>query len=1692
MRQFSTVSEHDLGRGIDARSSEALIESGFWEDILNGDTLEKRLKKRKGYQGYAGYVPLRVTASTYSTGGGENLSLSFDPSIDLSSIRSTPLVVYGRNSSDNTLGEGLFTSDAVAYFPEFNSDPRKTLEVGSNTLTLDSSDHALDTSDIFVGIAESLDTLNLSNELIEVDEVRVDQTTHEVDLDYINGTGSTIPILVYYSDKQAVSGEVFISSPVSIAATTTDTLTVSAGTHGLNNFNIISKIYIDDGTENIEIGADLVTVDPSTGEVNVTLTNGSGSSIDVFVVLSSAPSANIVTGTVAASATGTIVIDTPDTPYIFTGIYLEQTLGGILEEVSPDTITYDATTNQTTITFINGTGSTANFEVYYEFGAIVTNTITVADTTSTITSAFTDSTPQLTVWGICHEDIYSTSSQKEGWVTHVDAYKRIGEERLVCGLGGNIFAARKQTEVGDTYALPSRYANLRNRMSTDTTVAPLFWDTGEVPARTRGYVTSDNAFSHGVEVLSATYNVNTTYTDYVLSVPSKAILDSAGSATTLASVISTVTDLEDYLTVTQMGFGGLNGSYKVKSIDDTSASTITISVENSNIDTSDCDEVDAGGTAGIYTDQVTLLTDSKFLSGDVLNADAITADYNITVMSSVGTIAVISGAVSNLLLPTGLRISGTRTSSVIPLRDVNATVNSDNVVQGDMLTYTPIKRQLRVKSVNPEDDITIGIVDGTVTLGSSDTDSFSVGREILLTSAGSYSGVQTIKSIVSSSVFTIDTTVTGTIASATLVGHTVEIDEELEWTDTTDNSAAVTVDTRWIPIEAPDDSFDLTPSTYVQHFPSGEYEDKPFLRSTIVNDTMYFINDDDTVMKFDGTNVYRAGLFRWQPGLFMTSNTSITDPLESNLNFAAITGVSQNIFEVASGDEGNFNVGDRVEHANDEARYTIIDLADGKVIVNDVVTGAAAGNIGKLSTYRYYFRLNAVDANQNIINSAYTGIEDYRIELTQLAGVNIKLVGMPQWDIYDYDRLEVEIYRSKLDTEAPFYRIASIPMSFNQSEGYIEYTDTTPDSSLNTTDLDVTSGLDDTSASISWSEPLRAKYITSADNRLVLGNVRDYPELDIQLFDDAGTVSESDLNGLIWKFRRSNENSSTASDMTNIVNYEWLDDTNATTIDPAADIAATTTTFTITSTGHGTAAGDWVYLYHDDASTGEDLRFAGYYQVASVAGDDMIFNQASDGTVPTGGINAILIATAPADVPVLTSEDNNYETRNGNTTIVKQRAMKRLADAINCTMRVCETTGFTPWMTAQAGADRALGQIIVRQPRSDSLTPEVVLPTTTAFSMFVSGLRRSSGAEASMTEKIYPSRVISSYANFPELFANPTVEVDTDILNVRDVNSADGQSITGIIPFFGDSTTQASLTESIVVTFKTNSVYTFNASNATTPQRLETQGLGCTAPFSIAATRSGINFANESGIYQITRSMTLRYVGELMERFWQESVNSNRLDLVMGHNYSLGRQYKLSVPVSSNTYNSDVYVYEHTREHVLGKGAWSRYDNHNVTGWANLSADAYFASTVGRVYSVRNTGEEQDYRDDDAAVSFSATYRPMNMGNSGIRKVASSVISHFRNLKNTTSTLLNFATDFSRSFASTTSFRLAKNNSINNLSDIEDKSVVGFRSSLERRKFLYLQLQYENNAIDDPVELASIDIRISGLSEHGIIEAQDT
>jgi hypothetical protein len=1615
----------DLSKGIDQRSTPNLIKDGYSQDLANVTTnSEGYLEKRKGYQGYYGYVPLRVQSVEYTSDLTNNVIFYLDGSINLTQVDPTPIIVSGKLS--NTSMDGDFVDSVIqsAYYTTYTVDQPITIEDAplGTTLTKTAAETGIASNAVAVGLVESTNPgVDLSNSQFILDNIDVDSATYQVDIDYTNGTGGDLKGFLYFKDKSAVVGSIYHHTITGVS-----TVSIPGTTHNLTNFNIIAQVEELSGGKYTIIIPDSVTIDQTTGDVEIVLSSVVASG---RVILTAVDVANKVNGSIVAGTTETITIPNPETGFAYVACYFEPTPGADFEQVLPDNIVYDATQDELQITFTNGTTNTVNFEIYYEFANLTVNAVKV---TGTVTVTGTDSEPQLTIWGISHDGIYNPTAVDGGTVNHIDSYKSVAESRVLCGLGGNIFKALEADSIGATVA-PMRFPNIRNRLNVDLLVAPLFQLTGSAVARTRGTIEADNVLDNQVDVLSASYNSGTGYVDYVLQVTNKAILDSVGAPALISDVISVASNLEDYLTVSSMGHSRLNGTFKIEALDNTSANTITISVANSDVISSDYDELNAGGKAGIFTDRLTFLTTSTFASDDLVSADVLTSSDNLVISSTLTSSIVVKNVSREISFPNGLRVFGTRTSSVVNLRDVGNSPNTSYIVVGDMLVISGYDRRIRVIDINSTD-------------------------------------------------------------------NSITIDEELELSDTGDNSVMIRPIGRWYPVEIPSSSGDLTPQTRVMHFDSNPYSSQPALRSTIIADNMYFTNHDDEVLKFDGSNIYRAGLYKWSPQLFATLDTSVASFNVDETDVSATTPAERSITVDST---VGFTPGETVYFTQDGDYYTIDridDTAKKLFVLEEPPVFAGTPTLNKPLEYRYYFRLNMIDANNNIIASASTGSQDFRVRVNQDSRIVLKLVNLPVMDIYDYDKIEVQVYRTLSNTQAPFYLIGTVPVDFNASEGYLIFRDGIVDEALDDGDLDpAMSALLGQELGLNWNQPLRAKYITSTANKLALANLKDFQQLDIIVRKNSGeaalsTSALTQANETRWLFRKSNLDSSTTTNMVDRVAYEFIDNTNTVTIAPATDIDNSNTDyFEVTSTTHGLSVGDWVYFYHSSEGANNSLTFAGWYQVRSVPTSDTFQIYANTGTAvaTADDVDQYITATLPADVPVLLGTDGNYNTVRSNISSGNYGTIAaiRLANAINSSMRLADTgitsqEDFVPWMTANSGSEYGSGRLVVSQPTVFTTTLELKLDSShgTSYKVFVNNIVRSSSAEVGADTNLYPSRVIVSYANYPELFDM----FNNDGTSVVDINSADGQEITGIIPFFSESAFSGSTKEGVLVIFKTQSIYLADVNQSPVAvQKIDSQGLGCIYPFSIAPTRNGIMFANRSGIYRLNYDLTISYAGKMIEGLWTNSVNKDASLVPTAHHYALERRYELSVPVNGDSKNSQVYVYDHTREGVDQEyGAWSRFTNFPATGWANLDDDAFFATTDGQVYQIRRLNDSSDFRDDgDAVDEMIVVTKPFTFGSVGIRHKLRSVTSHFKVTDSMLNTAVQVAIDLSSHFLDTDDFDITD---MNSSSPYLDRQIVPMQLNIPVQKFMYLQFRFVNSGKDEAFVLSSISFVAAPLSGQGI------
>lgn len=1693
--QYVTYPIKDLGAGVDQQSAENSISEGYCELINNADPEPMGyIAKRLGYQRHAGQLPVRVTKVEYNEDATNNLCFFLDSEIDISSInllttRRSPIVVQGRTSSQNSFDAGDFpnSSDSVNYYPTFDSDVESVFNNGANTIQND----GLGTEDVFVHLSRKTSFSNTSNSVFIPDAVTIDSFTGNVEVDYVNNTGSTFEGYLYLSRKAAEVGTTYVSAKVGgsvlSAATGTSTVTIPTTTHRLSNFNIDTRLYRIDGNDRIEVYPDEVEI-ASNGDVSFTITNNTGSAFDFVAYLTAYPAANVAFGPIADGAPGSLQFSLTTQDFIGAVVYLEDSPGGTKRKVIPESIEVDSDTSTATVTFTNNTGANTKFFIYWEEIEITSNKLCVDATQLGVGEGYTDTAPQLTLWGLNHEVIYGQGAvdQRPGWVTHIDSYKSEGDNRLVAGLGGNLFT---ESSDRDAYLLPVLYPNLSGRVSTDRYVGPTFYTTGEQSGlaasiqRTRGWIESDDVVEGRLQATSITWQSGTTVR-YTFEIGTSSALPS--------SIISTASGLEDYLEVTSAANERNNGTHRIVGVTQ-SGTTVNIDVENTSVQCADFNESDTSAFIGIFTDQIPLLSTSKFVVDDAIASDLFSFDAGYSVSSNSGTTTVLSGLSDYQLIPAGLRLVARRETNVVPLRDVDGNGSVEGLVQFDSLTYTPITRKLTVRYVNPRDDEAVSITgDGstaTITLSTSSNVDYSVGQSILLRQAGEYSGEHTITGIPAVNQLSFSSIATSSTAG-TIVGYTINIDESLMIEDSISNANTVSVDRRWAPIEAPTDDYELTADTYIQHFDSNEYSNQPYLRSTMVADNLYCTNGADELMKYDGTSLYRAGLPRWQPQLFITTSTSAAAEIDYTPSSVTVNSVSGTVATVDAGEQLQFSVGEIVRDQSGN-RYSVLELYEsgstgaevGKVRLDSDATGAT--ELNSISFVRYYFRLNAVDSNRNIVASAVVGSEDTTIELSEATQVRLRLVGFPAWHIYDYERLEVEVYRTAVGTEAPYYRLTTLPMQFNGTDGYVDFTDSYSGEQLRNLDVVNTALLGGTELGTQWSEPLRARYVTSAGNRLVLANLTDYPELDIRL--ESEGLKFADLSGQRWLFRKDNEDAVTTSDLDNRQAYEFV---SAATGTISGIVNNADSSFTISTAGTLPAVGDWVYLYHSAVADDHSVQYAGWFQVDSIGAGSFtcLHDHTTAGYTPGAeDVDSYVLASTSGDVPVLLAEDGNYAQSNYNPLAAlnddTNLALIRLANAINVSMRATAN----PWIIAGAGGDFNSNQLVVRQPRVEDAFLEVQLPTHSGYSIFVNSILRDSDEQVSASTRLYPSRLIVSGNNYPEIFDNPRAAIDSTSRSAIDVNSADGEQITGVIPFFGEAAFGSAQKDSIIVVFKEASIYLVNLAakeaGQSAVQKLESQGLGCTAPYSIAVTRDGILFANRSGMFRLTKQLTIEYVGRRVERLWESEVNLDALDEAVGHHYSIGRQYKLSYPITGNRENSKVFVYNHTREYTEGKvGSWTQYDNHPATGWANLLSNAYFSTSAGSVMLLRNTGDVSDYRDDDEAISMEVRFRAIDFGDAAIRKAVSSVLVHFRNLADQTGTQVFSATDLDTVYQQLDDFQIVNNS----------RAVVSIQFSVNRRKGLYFQFRLTNNTIDEPVEVAGFDIRVAGASDRAILQAANT
>jgi hypothetical protein len=691
----------------------------------------------------------------------------------------------------------------------------------------------------------------------------------------------------------------------------------------------------------------------------------------------------------------------------------------------------------------------------------------------------------------------------------------------------------------------------------------------------------------------------------------------------------------------------------------------------------------------------------------------------------------------------------------------------------------------------------------------------------------------------------------------------------------------------------------------------------------------------------------------------------------------------------------------------------------------------------------------------------------------------------------DYARMEIEVYRTRKNESAPFYRIRNVEVPY-PILNYIDIYDSTDDALL--TDLDYnTSSLTSQELSSGLNLPPKAACLTSASNRLLLGACTSTPSFTVTVADGqtANATTEDDyidaklellacdgVSGYVFQFTNSKVSTGTGMAPRMITDG----------ITHASGVA----TVKCTDVGSATS-GDWVYLFR--AATGADPsptmspRYAGWHKITSVNATGNTYSFA----VNSDGINSLDDSTdyyygnevesavyIPSGViPVYVGLDDAYNnTVEGNSSIPQIKNMPMLGRAINTVMALESEDSF--W--AEYGNDiTPLGTVIVKNV-CDTFQAKWTKPpaATGAARIFING-SQIAGSGSSFVDAVTTfrgSRIVKSYPNYVECFDNPDAENASTSDSIIDVNPADGEIITAMIPLIGPSTTTSSQLQGTVIVFKEKSIYAVDVEKNSF-EKLETNGVGAAYPNSVSHTSGGLAFATSSGVYKIDRSLRISKISTPVDKDIKAAQTTD-ISRLQGHGFPAGNQYKLSLSDDS------VLVYNYDREVENKPGAWCEYTNHPVAGgWATSGSREFFASTLGRVFVNRTSGTIKDYRDDsNTPIAFNVTFRATNFGDAAIRKQVRHVNIGFRN------TLVeSVATAVSCGFECSTDFTTLDTFTIESTAA---SSISQLRFGVPNGRMNYIQMRVQNSAIDEPIEITGITYKVAGLKVSGTEEAKST
>jgi hypothetical protein len=1097
--------------------------------------------------------------------------------------------------------------------------------------------------------------------------------------------------------------------------------------------------------------------------------------------------------------------------------------------------------------------------------------------------------------------------------------------------------------------------------------------------------------------------------------------------------------------------------------------TLTLFVTNPNRSNDDWDELETGAECAVFTDSLTVLDSDVFIKGDQFLGQGIEL-LGLSVLKQNGTTLHVDQARDRTEIPGGLRVWAGRTLSVLPMHQFE--LPESPFVAGDSLSIGTSTS--RVEAINTSDTLSLTLTgtsdDEEITASVSSTGNLKVGQAVLLTDAtGIMDGEWQISDIPSNSSFKVTNKGIDAPATASLVGKTIELDATM----TVDGEQLmVTRPLRWEPIET-----DGALIGRDQIF-EGDSSDQSLVKSTMARDSLFATNGEDPVMRFDGSKMARAGLPRWDGLAFINADSG--GDSEARIPVISVDvdfdSVRDNQFVIHNEDTYVFSVGDEISPDNENffeiseiepdpnsASHTLVKVKGNPSGI------AGAGTLSTVSTFRYYVRLSYVDVNGGIVTGPAIGSEDFDVKLSDSAGVELVFHSLPLLDSYP-ENLELNVFRTKSNGNT-FYRVTTIPIT----GGTTLFRDTTPDEALVEFD-NVSTALEGVELGTQWDGPLRSSYVTSIDNRLILGNVKSWPTLDYRLLrtPEKKFVTAAEFDGTTFTLREDNTQAGGYE-------FEFTNQSTEETADGSGIISSVG--------GTPLVEGDIIYSF---VSSRDSSLASSNYHVADSSGNI---------TVEPNATVRIATASTTGTVPIYVCRQGDGEPDWNMPSLelfsAENDAVRKLAIGINWH----QTTLAEAFVTASAGGAFAYGQLILKQPKvSETIFEGEWSGLDAGIQLFANDISRTSDEQVSAFTTLHPSRITISERNFPSLFTLPDAALDVSSGGVVDINADDGQAITGIASFFGDSTSGSAMKQDTLIVFKERSIYAVSTHDLSY-QKLETEGRGCTVPQSIVSTKDGIVFANDTSIYRLSPSMQIAHIGFSYENVWRKQADDKTIGAAtywkFENSYLLSYASAVEAPLSPETVptangkevapvaqGDRLVSFNMNREEVSGVPSAVTHTGLDAVQFANWGVEGLMATKRGCVLRARISGEDTDHRDENRAIPALIRARALSFGQEGIRKMMGAIITPLTVGENVTHVSLSTRADLDGNFIETDTITVEQNE--------EGEEPTSYRivsSSPATSRGAYLQCQWELTVVDGFLELSSYSVQVAGLSSHGQAQA---